>query len=538
MSQTPPDCPGAKQLCERFPSSFSKPTEHSFNLEGDDLSESDDFDHLKNGMRMQIQMQNGMIVNHKEKDRFELDILNHEDDPTENDESLNENDLEKEEEKEAKEKKATEGLESKEDDVEAMSASSLKPFNNSWYEQSEDEAENLDVMMNTRHDEEPTIESLLAINKEQKELLLAADMVGLSKISQLMKSAIAEAVMSAMKEQVAVQIKQAVKDAVTPLHIKIDQLCCKLDARIQQQQQGQDHFPLLQPPQSSTILPPVWPSRRYQPGSGQARPHPPIAHLNSNREDLDVTEAFAMARRCVGLFPITAEDIDRHNPPREDGSKSSSNFQEAGVASVRTFLKSVLKIASDTADNLSIKGVFYQGRGAISNTLYVELNHHNDLATVRNAAANIINTDENNPKLIQYIPVILKPQYNAILNLAYEGRTATAVRKASKIWTKSHNFELRFKAKGDPTPWSAIEPEDIPALLEAQKAKAAGVTALKLRAKRPTPPSHSNKDIRVEPINPQLSLEEHEQEEPLVTYNISTNNKFGAFQQAHQFPLH
>ena len=327
--------------------------------------------------------------------------------------------------------------------------------------------------------------------------------------------------------------------------LQIDLLCSKLDAS--NKQTTDDHFPNLQLPGMMSNSTPIWPRRPIQPGSGQARPQKTKPQPEVNREEHDVNKAFAMARRCVGLFPISAEDIESHHDATKP--KTNDNFQKAGIAAVRSYFKSVMKLASDSADNLAIEGVFYQGKGAASNTLYVELSHQNDLAIVRNAAVNMINTNEINPKLIQYIPTLLKPRYNAILNLAYEGRTGSSVRKASKIWIKSQNFELRFKAKGDATPWSEIQPEDIPALLTAKKASLSSVdSSQQLRTKRPSaqlhklspePGSEYDNLLTVNiPTEEPLITGSSLTEEPLIRCNIPTSNKFEVFQSDQQYLLH
>ena len=398
-----------------------------------------------------------------------------------------------------------------------------EPVNDSWNEQVEEDELNLSEKVDK-------IQMDLTANQnddnDQEELFKAADMTGIRQLSQLMKIAISDSIRKTMTDQVAKMIKQAVEEAIIPLHAKIDQLNQKLDSQINNM--GNDQFPVL-PVQRTRLMSnhlPIWPRQQAQAGS--IRPQMNIQQDNKMREETEEKEAFTMARRCIGLFPLTSDDIDQQHPSADAGSRNNDSFQKAGISAARIYFTNILKMSSTAAENLDIVGVFYQGKGAASNTLYVELNHQNDMALIRNAAVNMKNTENSKPQLIQFIPPILKSKYNMVQNLAYEGRTENAVRKASKIWIKSQNFELRFKEKDDPTPWAAIIPVDIPAMIAAKNLPKP-ITAhsrpiAKLTGANLTPiPSHTEPENRI-----RLHAEPENRIQPFraTIYNLPTSNKF------------
>ena len=108
----------------------------------------------------------------------------------------------------------------------------------------------------------------------------------------------------------------------------------------------------------------------------------------------------------------------------------------------------------------------------LHSTLFVEVSHASDIAVIRNASANMSNSGDFRPQLEQFVPKCLEAQHKEVVNLAFAGRNEGnegTSKRASKIWVRKEEFELRFKDKKDPTPWANIQPEHLPTLRQKRK---------------------------------------------------------------------
>ena len=100
--------------------------------------------------------------------------------------------------------------------------------------------------------------------------------------------------------------------------------------------------------------------------------HPtPVPKPQTQQKPDHLSEAFALARRCVGISPITAKDIEKNIRMLEPNLDKETKFQIAGKRAVLSFLEMELAMSPREVNNLSIEGVFYSPTKTDLKTLYV-----------------------------------------------------------------------------------------------------------------------------------------------------------------------
>ena len=114
------------------------------------------------------------------------------------------------------------------------------------------------------------------------------------------------------------------------------------------------------------------------------------------------------------------------------------------------------------------------------------------------------------PKLTIYIPISLQARYTRLVSRANKGR-AQIPRQASKIWVGENCFELRFRPKGDHTPWNKIQPvsETDPNSFNTRKSLMEEKAQQTKTTKEPTTTTNNiwlAKDIRNSPANQGMSF--------------------------------
>ena len=180
-------------------------------------------------------------------------------------------------------------------------------------------------------------------------------------------------------------------------------------------------------------------------------------NVRVNKWDKTESEkAFNLARRCVGIFPITTETAKQHTEACNSTLDNSTRIQMGGAFATRDFLCKEMGMSDYEADNVRILRTF-RLPDQIS-TLFVEFAEESDLRKVRSKVSNLRNGEDDAPKLTAYIPNSLQAQYSRVVSRANKGRAKTP-RQASKIWVGLSSFELRFRQKGDFTPWNKIQPD-------------------------------------------------------------------------------
>ena len=273
---------------------------------------------------------------------------------------------------------------------------------------------------------------------------------------------IAIMVEEAVRRGIGQAVEMAVKVAIQPLMAKINVLEAKLDGR----RKDNNHFPEL--PGQGRIVGGLkeWPSHREPPRGPPARP------TKKTSKELEISAGFDLAKRCVGFSPITNADIKYQGYKEEHETLKESEFQVAGTLAARKYLTGVMKLSEECAAQMQISRVFLQNKEHLNNTLFVEVSHASDIAVIRNASANMSNSGDFRPQLEQFVPKCLEAQHKEVVNLAFAGRNEGnegTSKRASKIWVRKEEFELRFKDKKDPTPWANIQPEQLPTLGQKRK---------------------------------------------------------------------
>ena len=240
---------------------------------------------------------------------------------------------------------------------------------------------------------------------------------------------------------VTASIKAAVSEAVNPLRQEIAELKLLL-------LKGQISTPasFSEPPTN----PPVWPTVASATICSNYLPDKP--HL-SERE-----EAFALAKKCIGLWPVAANTLDNHVNQCNPSLDPVSRAQTGGAYTARDYLCKVLQMPEHEASDLRITRTFTLPGNSHLDTLYVEFLSQQELTAVRSYSKNMTTKGNNIPKLITFIPKVLQSSYDDICMRANIGRAQTP-RQSSKIWVGHNSFELRLKVKGDKTPWGMIAPQ-------------------------------------------------------------------------------
>ena len=195
---------------------------------------------------------------------------------------------------------------------------------------------------------------------------------------------------------------------------------------------------------SQPMNPPIWPRIP----SKLNIPHIPKV---TDRE-----QAFNLARRCVGLYPISHEDLIRNTNKMDECTDTNLREQRGGAFTIRDYLCTVMKMDEKEAERLNIIRVFKHKQPGQSNNnvLFVEFTNESDLKKIRSMVANMENDGDFEPKMINYIPKLIQKEYDIVTQKAYKGRSMDP-RNASKIWI-TDKFELRLRPKGDFTPWNKI----------------------------------------------------------------------------------
>ena len=168
--------------------------------------------------------------------------------------------------------------------------------------------------------------------------------------------------------------------------------------------------------------------------------------------------AYALARRCLGFYPVTSKDINRYEDLCKDMTKEEK-FQKLGKDCIRDFLNSELEISARITKDIRMKNVFYPTAGIASGTLYVEFESEDEADIVRRHQRNLKERDGFRPKIVHYIPRSLYKRFQAIEEKAFNIRNKNR-QKTTRVWI-GEDFQLRVRDRGDTTPWTQISPEAV-----------------------------------------------------------------------------
>ena len=237
--------------------------------------------------------------------------------------------------------------------------------------------------------------------------------------------------------------QKALSEAIQPLKEEIRTLTKIIETSVVRKPQQ----PGTETPSEQAHKLPIWP----RVPSGINIPHVP--------KITDRDQAFNQARRCIGLFPITQEDLIRNTAKMEECSNSSLKEQRGGAFTIRDYLCVVMKMDEREAERLNILRVFKQPGQGNMNVLFVEFTTEADLKKIRSLVTNMEKGGECEPRIIDFIPKLIQKEYDVVAQRAFKGRSMIP-KNSSKIWI-TDKFELRLRPKGDFTPWSRIPQESL-----------------------------------------------------------------------------
>ena len=228
-------------------------------------------------------------------------------------------------------------------------------------------------------------------------------------------------------------ISKAVKEAINPIMEEMRDMRKQLLEGKEATHQG--------------IIPtPVWPILRNR----ESLPIP------SQENPTEQERAFGLARKCVGLGPISSDTVNQHAEASSPDLDNHTRDQLGGAFAVRDFLCKEMGVTDYEADNIRIVRTFRLQEH--KDTLFAEFGNEGHLKKIRSKAPNLSNGKDDDPKLTTFIPKQLQAQHARLVARANKGR-AQIPRKSSKIWLGANGFELRFRPKDNYTPWNKIQPE-------------------------------------------------------------------------------
>ena len=170
--------------------------------------------------------------------------------------------------------------------------------------------------------------------------------------------------------------------------------------------------------------------------------------------------AYGLSRRCQGFHPITSKHLNKYDTKYLDIKDEEKRFQRIGMDCVRDFVHKEMLMAESTTEDLRIKSVFYPSAGAASGTLYAEFWSEEEVEIIKRHAKNLVSSSDGfRPKIVTYVPQSLFERYKAVEEAAFLVRQADRS-KATRVWI-TDDIRLRVRKKGDTTPWSQIEPENL-----------------------------------------------------------------------------
>ena len=260
-----------------------------------------------------------------------------------------------------------------------------------------------------------------------------------------------------------IAIAKAIKKAIDPLITKIDQIQNQIQAAVKEAT-----LPLLKEISSlkgelekweksvkTTKQPSLW-SNLFDHNRPQPQ-HPATPNPSSNAgTTAQPSKDLLTAKRSLGFFPITQEDVTRNQLNKNQQNTPREHYFHAGRNVIKNFLARELKMPEEEIENLEFKDVFFPQSGSDAKTLYVEFHDHRNVKRIMSHAHKLNSNNHDGPKITQYIPKSLQPQYQALQTLAYNARKGTP-KKSTKIWF-ADTLELRVRDIGDTTPWRDIKP--------------------------------------------------------------------------------
>ena len=234
-------------------------------------------------------------------------------------------------------------------------------------------------------------------------------------------------------------IEQAVNEAINPLKEELKEI-----RKMRNEAKNQTH------PSPSLSTTPIWPTLRTTGAIPKTR--------TDDKSELE-ERAINLANRCVGLGPIPPSKVKQHIEATNPALDIFARTQLGGAFAIRDFLCTEMGLTDNEADNVRIVRTFRTNENDYN--LFAEFGDESCLKRICSKVGNLSNGGEENPKLTPYIPQHLKNQYLQLVARANRGRAQTP-KQSSKIWLGKKEYELRFRQKGDFTPWSRIQPVNEP----------------------------------------------------------------------------
>ena len=234
-------------------------------------------------------------------------------------------------------------------------------------------------------------------------------------------------------------IEQAVNEAINPLKEELKEI-----RKMMNEAKNQTH------PSPSLSTTPIWPTLRTTGAIPKTR--------TDDKSEME-ERAINLANRCVGLGPIPPSKVKQHIEATNPALDIFARTQLGGAFAIRDFLCTEMGLTDNEADNVRIVRTFRTNENDYN--LFAEFGDESCLKRIRSKVGNLSKGGEENPKLTPYVPQHLKSQYLQLVARANRGR-AQSPKQSSKIWLGKKEFELRFRQKGDFTPWNKIQPVNEP----------------------------------------------------------------------------
>ena len=190
-------------------------------------------------------------------------------------------------------------------------------------------------------------------------------------------------------------------------------------------------------------------------------------------QEIALREKIADSALIIGIKPITSQDINKEaeyiikNSAIENKNYKNKILATATKNLMTRFLKENMKMTMKDIRSLQITQLF-QCNKPNSNILYIQCATSEDISLITSHVTNFTHKQNDNkaPGTVIHIPQVLFKRYQYCEKLLWKMRIQNKGNLQTNLRLGKIDFILRYKNKGDSTPWSEVPiiliPKDAP----------------------------------------------------------------------------
>ena len=203
----------------------------------------------------------------------------------------------------------------------------------------------------------------------------------------------------------------------------------------------------------------------------------PITDTEMEQDDIEqeldedqrnqLRDQIELSSLITGFKPITNKMLDREEKLILEECNEKLKNDKPTVRkiviknAIARFMKENLKMSQKDRDSVQIEKIF-PAKKPNSNIYYIQCNSQEDISLITSHVTNLskINYEKESPQIIPHIPNILYKRYQYCQKMLFKLRLSQPQKLRTNIRLGRIDFLLRFKQKGDNTPW-----RDLPLLI-------------------------------------------------------------------------